>query len=301
MNTTLNTATTTAAAATQVRPVPVAAIDRILDLAFAEDNPRGDLTADTIVPLGARASAQVRARQAGVLSGGQVFARAMKFIDPQIHVVQLVKEGQGFTAGEVLLTVDGPAASVLTAERVGLNLLQRMSAIATATAALVQLVAHTTARIADTRKTTPGLRVLERYAVRCGGGVNHRDNLSEAFMAKDNHLALFPNGPELTAALTAVRASLGHTTAMEVEVDSIEQIPAVLAAGVDVIMLDNFTAAQIPAAITLIAGRAIVEASGNISPDTVTAIAEAGVDIISSGAITHSVQAIDLGLDIVVA
>lgn len=284
-----------------IRPVPTAAIDRILEFAFAEDNPRGDLTADTIVPAGAKATAAVRAREAGVLSGGTVFVRAMEMINPEIHVVQLVKEGHTFEAGDRLLTVTGPAASVLTAERVALNLLQRMSAIATATRQLVDLVAHTKARIADTRKTTPGLRVLERYAVRCGGGVNHRDNLSEAFMAKDNHLALLDDGEELTNALLSVRARLGHTTAMEVEVDSIEQLPAVLAAKVDVIMLDNFALADLPAAIELINGQAIIEASGNVRAETVAAIAETGVDIISSGAITHSVQAIDLGLDMVVA
>ena len=284
-----------------VHPVPTAAIDRILEFAFAEDNPRGDITADTIVPAGAEATAVVRAREAGVLAGGIVFARAMTMINPEIQVVQVVQEGHQFKAGEKLLTVSGPAASVLTAERVALNLLQRMSAIATATGELVSLVAHTQARIADTRKTTPGLRVLERYAVRCGGGVNHRDNLSEAFMAKDNHLALLDNGEELTNALKSVRARLGHTTAMEVEVDSIDQIPAVLAAGVDIIMLDNFAVADLPAAIKLIDGQATIEASGNVRADTVAAIAETGVDIISSGAITHSVQAIDLGLDMVVA
>ncbi|WP_190264931.1 carboxylating nicotinate-nucleotide diphosphorylase [Glutamicibacter nicotianae] len=286
---------------TLIHPVPTAAMDRIIEMALAEDNPRGDLTALTIVPEGARATAVVQARQPGVLSGGAVFARSMQLVDAQLEVEQLVAEGMAFAAGDSLLKVSGPAASLLTAERVGLNLLQRMSAIATATAELVGVVAHTKARIADTRKTTPGLRVLERYAVRCGGGVNHRDNLSDAFMAKDNHLALLDNGEQLTAALKSVRARLGHTTSMEVEVDSIEQIPPVLAAGVDIIMLDNFDPADIPAAIELINGQAVVEASGNINAATVAAVAEAGVDVISSGAITHSVKAIDLGLDMVIA
>lgn len=286
---------------TLIHPVPTAAMDRIIEMALAEDNPRGDLTALTIVPEGARATAVVQARQPGVLSGGAVFARTMQLVDAQLEVEQLVAEGMAFSAGDDLLKVSGPAASLLTAERVGLNLLQRMSAIATATAELVGLVAHSNARIADTRKTTPGLRVLERYAVRCGGGVNHRDNLSDAFMAKDNHLALLDNGEQLTAALKSVRARLGHTTSMEVEVDSIEQIPPVLAAGVDIIMLDNFDPADIPAAIELINGQAVVEASGNINAATVAAVAEAGVDVISSGAITHSVKAIDLGLDMVIA
>ncbi|HCJ55634.1 MAG TPA: carboxylating nicotinate-nucleotide diphosphorylase [Glutamicibacter sp.] len=276
-------------------------MDRIIELALAEDNPRGDITALTIVAQDARATAVVKARQPGVLSGGDVFTRTMHLVDAQLEVEQLIPEGEKFEAGDDLLKVTGPAASLLTAERVGLNLLQRMSAIATATAQLVDLVAHTKARIVDTRKTTPGLRVLERYAVRCGGGVNHRDNLSDAFMAKDNHLALLDNGEQLTAALKSVRARLGHTTSMEVEVDSIEQIPPVLAAGVDIIMLDNFDPADIPAAIELIDGQAVVEASGNINASTVVAVAEAGVDVISSGAITHSVNAIDLGLDMVIA
>lgn len=284
-----------------IHPVPQATIDRILQMAFAEDHPRGDLTADTIVPADAQATAVVNAREPGVLSGGTVFARAMTMLNENIKVTQVVADGERFAAGDELLTVLGPAASVLSAERVALNLLQRMSAIATATRELVDLVAHTNARIADTRKTTPGLRVLERYAVRCGGGVNHRDNLSEAFMAKDNHLALLGEGEELTRALKAVRARLGHTTAMEVEVDRIEQIPAVLDAKVDIIMLDNFDLADIPAAIKLIDGRAIIEASGTVSAATVGPIAQTGVDIISSGAITHSVRAIDLGLDMVIA
>ena len=286
---------------TSIHPVPKAAMDRIIELALAEDNPRGDITALTIVPEGATATAVVQARQPGVLSGGAVFTRTMQLVDLQLEVEQLIADGDTFAAGDSLLKVSGPAASLLTAERVGLNLLQRMCAIATATAELVGLVAHTKARIVDTRKTTPGLRVLERYAVRCGGGVNHRDNLSDAFMAKDNHLALLDNGEQLTAALKSVRARLGHTTSMEVEVDSIAQIPAVLAAGVDIIMLDNFDPADIPAAIELINGQAVVEASGNINASTVVAVAEAGVDVISSGAITHSVKAIDLGLDMVIA
>jgi len=283
-----------------IHPVPRAVIDAIVATALAEDCPRGDITAGTLLPVEATATAAVVARAPGVLSGAAVFERVMKQVDEAIEMDALIADGERFGTGQRLISVTGPAAGVLTAERVGLNLLQRMSAIATATAVLVERVAHTKARIADTRKTTPGLRALERYAVRCGGGVNHRDNLSDAFMAKDNHLALLGGGQELTDALLGVRARLGHTTAMEVEVDDISQIPAVLAAGVDVIMLDNFAPADIPAALELIDGQAIVEASGNVSAHTVAAIAETGVDIISSGAITHSVAAIDLGLDIVI-
>ncbi|WP_396278296.1 carboxylating nicotinate-nucleotide diphosphorylase [Glutamicibacter creatinolyticus] len=283
-----------------IHPVPRSIIDAIVSLALLEDCPRGDITATTVLDLAVTARAAVVARQPGVLSGSGVFERVMQQVDQDIQVTAHLADGQRFEVGDELITVSGPASSILTAERVGLNLLQRMSAIATATAELVGKVAHTKARIADTRKTTPGLRALERYAVRCGGGVNHRDNLSEAFMAKDNHLVLLGDGEQLTSALRQVRSRLGHTTAMEVEVDDISQIPAVLAAGVDVIMLDNFAPADIPAALELIDGQAIVEASGNVNAATVAEIAETGVDIISSGAITHSVAAIDLGLDMVI-
>jgi len=191
----------------------------------------------------------------------------------------------------------------LLAERVALNLVQRMSAIATATAEYVGLVAGTRARITDTRKTTPGLRVLERYAVRCGGGANHRFGLSDAVLAKDNHLAVLTGGDpaKLTAVLREAKARLGHTTHFEVEVDSMDQIEPVLAAGVDTIMLDNFTLMELADGVELIAGRARVEASGNVNRATVAGIAATGVDVISIGALTHSVAALDLGLDVELA
>jgi nicotinate-nucleotide pyrophosphorylase (carboxylating) len=189
---------------------------------------------------------------------------------------------------------------VLLAERVALNLVQRMSAIATKTAEFVKLTEGTTARITDTRKTTPGLRVLERFAVRCGGGANHRYSLSDAVLAKDNHLAVMTGGDpaRLTGLLAAARAQLGHTTHFEVEVDSINQIEPVLAAGVDTIMLDNFTVEELRAGVALVAGRARVEASGNVNLQTVAGIAATGVDVISVGGLTHSVTALDLGLDV---
>ena len=177
-----------------IHPVPRAVIDAIVATALAEDCPRGDITAGTLLPVEATATAAVVARAPGVLSGAAVFERVMKQVDEAIEMDALIADGERFGTGQRLISVTGPAAGVLTAERVGLNLLQRMSAIATATAVLVERVAHTKARIADTRKTTPGLRALERYAVRCGGGVNHRDNLSYAFMAKDTHLALLGGG-----------------------------------------------------------------------------------------------------------
>ncbi|MGO3089100.1 MAG: carboxylating nicotinate-nucleotide diphosphorylase [Galactobacter sp.] len=281
---------------------PAAAVESIVAAALAEDAPHGDLTAQGLIPADATAIAAVVARVPGVLAGGAVFAEAMRQASDAgspVKVDQVVADGETFDAGATLLRVSGSARAVLLGERVGLNVLQRLSGIATATAELVGLVrdAGGHARVADTRKTTPGLRVLERYAVRCGGGANHRDNLSEAVMAKDNHLSLLGSGSQLTEALLAAKARWGHTVHVEVEVDRPDQIDAVLAAGVDTIMLDNFTLAETAAAVTQIAGRAIVEASGTVTAETITQIAATGVDVISSGAITHSVKALDLGLD----
>ena len=285
-----------------VAPPPAAAVRRIVEAALAEDAPHGDLTADGLVPAAALAEAAVVAREAGVLAGAGVFVETMRQADPGIGVSVLVQDGEAFESGQTLLRVAGPARGVLLGERVGLNLLQRLSGIATATAELVRLVreAGSGARVADTRKTTPGLRVLERYAVRCGGGSNHRDNLSEAVMAKDNHLALLGEGEELTRALLAARERWGHTVHVEVEVDRFEQIDPVLAAGVDTIMLDNFTPEQTRRAVEHIAGRALVEASGTVTAASIAALAPTGVDVISSGAITHSARALDLGLDFTV-
>ncbi|WP_077490200.1 carboxylating nicotinate-nucleotide diphosphorylase [Sinomonas mesophila] len=285
-------------------PVPLApaAVRRVLEAAYAEDTPSGDLTSLLLIPAGARATAELRAREAGVLSGGPIAEAGFRLHDPAAEVELLVAEGEAFGPGTVLARVTGEARAILTAERVVLNLLQRMSAIAALTAQYVALTAGTKARIVDTRKTTPGLRELERYAVRCGGGRNHRFSLSDAVMAKDNHLAVLTGGDpsRLTEVLRAARERLGHTTHVEVEVDRIEQIEPVLAAGVDTIMLDNFTPAELREGVALIAGRAIVEASGGVNLTTVAEIAATGVDVISVGALTHSVVNLDLGLDVVI-
>jgi nicotinate-nucleotide pyrophosphorylase (carboxylating) len=272
----------------------------VLRAALQEDAPYGDITSQTLIPAEAQATAVLNARVPGVFSGGQVFAAAMKLTDPDAAVELLVADGAAFTPGTPLARVTGNARSVLLAERVALNLVQRMSAIATRTAEFVALVDGTGARITDTRKTTPGLRVLERYAVRCGGGANHRFSLSDAVLAKDNHLAVLTGGDpaRLTAVLQGAKAQLGHTTHFEVEVDSMEQIEPVLAAGVDTIMLDNFSLAELAAGVALVRGRARVEASGNVDLATVARIAATGVDLISVGGLTHSVIALDLGLDI---
>ena len=288
------------AAAALAGTLPAAAVDAVLRAALLEDAPYGDITSQTLIPADARATAVLAARVPGVLSGGEVFAAAMKLTDPDADVELLVADGAAFAAGTALARVNGNARAVLLAERVALNLVQRMSAIATKTAEFVALVDGTGARITDTRKTTPGLRVLERYAVRCGGGANHRFGLSDAVLAKDNHLAVLTGGDpsKLTAVLREAKARLGHTTHFEVEVDNMDQIGPVLAAGVDTIMLDNFTLADLAAGVALVGGRARVEASGNVNLATVAGIAATGVDVISIGGLTHSVAALDLGLDL---
>lgn len=273
-----------------------AQIERLVRMALEEDAPWGDLTSQAFIPEQTRVTAQLVAREAGVLSGEDVFVAAMSLTDAAIVTEFAMHDGDRFSAGDVLATITGPARGVLTAERVALNFTQRMSGIATMTAQYVAAAAGTKARIVDTRKTTPGLRVLERYAVRCGGGHNHRFSLSDAVMAKDNHLAAL--GGSLTEALRRLRETLPHTTHVEVEVDRPEQIEEVLAGGADTIMLDNFSTAAMRDAVQQIAGRALVEASGGITLARIAEIAATGVDVISVGALTHSVRALDLGLDV---
>ncbi|MDQ1597699.1 MAG: hypothetical protein QOI70_1123 [Microbacteriaceae bacterium] len=274
-------------------------IRSIVGAALLEDAPWGDITSETLIPADAVATALLVAREPGVFSGGAVFAAAMTLTSADISVSLALGDGDAFDRGAVLAEVTGPARAVLQAERIGLNFVQRMSGIATLTARYVAEIAGTRAHIVDTRKTTPGLRQFERHAVRSGGGKNHRFSLSDAVMAKDNHLAvLTAGGRDLTEALREVRLRLSHTTHLEVEVDRLDQIEPVLAAGVDTIMLDNFSLDEMREGVALIGGRAVVEASGNVNLDTVGAIARTGVDVISVGALTHSVRSLDIGLDI---
>lgn len=277
-----------------------AQLDRVIALGLEEDAPWGDVTSELLLPEHSIARASLVAREPGILAGGRVLERTMAAVDPAIEVLLLVADGASVTPGMVVATVTGPAHGVLRAERIALNLMQRMSGIATETSRYVQAVAGTHARIVDTRKTTPGLRVLEKYAVRCGGGHNHRFSLSDAVLAKDNHLGLIAahQGLDLAELLLQARAKLPHTMRIEVEVDRIEQIEPVLAGGADIILLDNFSVPQLREAVALIAGRAVIEASGGITLATVAAIASTGVDLISVGALTHSVRALDLGLDL---
>lgn len=274
-------------------------IDDIIRRALEEDAPWGDLTSEVFLPADARATAALVGREPGVFSGGAVFARVFELVDPGTRVEVIAGDGARFEAGTVLARVEGSAHAVLRAERIALNLTQRMAGIATLTASYVDAVAGTRARIVDTRKTTPGLRVIERQAVRDGGGHSHRFSLSDAVLAKDNHLAvLAASGVPIGDAIRAARARIGHTTHLEVEVDRLEQIEPVVAAGVDTIMLDNFTPEELRQGVAIVARRALVEASGGVSLDTVAAIAATGVDLISVGALTHSARALDLGLDL---
>jgi nicotinate-nucleotide pyrophosphorylase (carboxylating) len=274
-------------------------LTRVVGAALEEDAPWGDLTSTTLLPAEATAGADLVAREAGVFSGGEVFTAAFALTDPTLVVDLHVGDGDEFAAGDVLASVSGSARSILTAERVALNFTQRMSGIATLTAAYVAAVDGTRARITDTRKTTPGLRAFERHAVESGGGRNHRYSLSDAVMAKDNHLAVLTrSGLDLAAALRDALSRLPHTTHVVVEVDRLDQIPAVLDGGAHTVLLDNFSLDDLHAGVALIGDRATVEASGGVNLDTVGDIARSGVDVISVGALTHSARALDLGLDL---
>lgn len=280
---------------------PLAAVEQIVALALAEDAPWGDLSSEASIPASATATARLVSRVDGVLAGGLALATAFRRADPGIEVRLLLADGAPLAPGAEVAIVEGPARGILTGERVALNLAQRLSGVATLTRAYVDAVAGTGARIVDTRKTTPGLRVLEKAAVRAGGAHNHRHSLSDAVMLKDNHLAvLAAEGLEVAEAIRAVRSRIPHTTTLEVEVDRLDQIDAVLEGGADIILLDNFALADLVTAVAHIDGRALIEASGGVTLGTVRAIAETGVDIISVGALTHSAPALDLGLDIAV-
>lgn len=272
-----------------------------VERALIEDVPWGDATVAASIRPETPLHANLVAREPGFFAGGAVFVETFRQIDPTIAVTGLISDGAAFSTGDTLATVTGPAGGILTGERVGLNFVQRLSGIATVTSLFVAHVAGVgaQARIADTRKTTPGLRAFEKHAVVAGGGVNHRFGLSDAIMLKDNHLAALgaTEGRSLTQAIQRVKASIGHTTAIIVEVDHLAQLEPVLEANVTGILLDNFSVEDLRAGVERIAGRCVVEASGGVNLDTVADIAATGVDIISVGAITHGASALDLGLD----
>lgn len=280
------------------RTLPDLLIEPVVRMALAEDLGRtGDVTAQACIPEDARFSAVFSARQAGVMAGGAVVRIAVHALDPQATVTVKVADGEAFEAGTVLVTVEANARALLSAERTALNLLGRMCGIATLTRTYVQAVAGTTARIADTRKTTPGLRALEKHAVACGGGLNHRFGLDDAILIKDNHVAVCGGAGE---AVRRAKAFAPHLMKVEVEVDGLDQLDEVLAERPDVIMLDNFSLTDMAEAVRRVRAAAapvVLEASGGVNLNTVAGIAATGVDVISVGALTHSVPQLDIGLD----
>jgi nicotinate-nucleotide pyrophosphorylase (carboxylating) len=285
-----------------VRGLPDILIEPVVRMALTEDLGRaGDITAQACVPQGTRMRAAISARAAGVAAGLDVARVTLALLDPAARVEMRLSDGAAFTAGTTLVTFDGDARAVLAAERTALNLIGRLCGVATLTRAYVDAVAGTGTRIADTRKTTPGLRALEKHAVAMGGGLNHRFGLDDAVLIKDNHVALC-GGP--AEAVRRARASVGHLTKVEVEVDRLDQLREVLAltaqgVGPDVVMLDNFSLDDLRTAVIETAGRVTLEASGGVTLKSVRGIAETGVDVISVGALTHSAPSLDVGLDVI--
>ncbi len=268
-------------------------VDEIVLRALREDMPMGDLTTDSTIPEAQEASARIIAKEAGVVAGLPVFMRVFTLLDPHASFNLLVEEGDVVQKGTVLMTFGGNARALLKAERTALNLIQRMSGIATMTHAFVTAFAGTATKIVDTRKTVPGLRYLDKYAVRAGGGTNHRYCLSDGVLIKDNHIKASGG---ITAAVRRARAVAPHTIRIEVETESMDMVREALEAGADIIMLDNMTDAQMTEAVALVAGRALTEASGNVTIDRAAQIATTGVDLVSSGALTHSVRAMDISM-----
>jgi nicotinate-nucleotide pyrophosphorylase (carboxylating) len=273
----------------------------ILDLALAEDIGAGDVTAGATVPESARASAIMLAKQPGVIFGLEVARAAFLRVDPDVAFDSLIEDGTSVEAGTKIATIDGRARSILLAERVSLNFIQRLSGVATVTSAYVEAVRGTGARIVDTRKTTPGLRVLEKRAVAAGGASNHRFGLSDGVLIKDNHLAAIGGPDRITRAVEQARRLAPHTLRIEIEVTSVDEAKEAVEAGADAIMLDNMSMEAMTEAVQLIDGRAIVEASGGITLDNVSLVAKTGVDLISIGALTHSAPALDISLDFAIA
>jgi len=272
-------------------------IEEAVTRALIEDLGRaGDITSIATVPEDTRGQAIAVARKAGVISGLPLFEQTFRRLSPQIAIEAHVRDGAAIKAGTKLMTITGDARAILAAERTALNYLGHLSGIATATAAFVQRIAHTKARVICTRKTTPGLRALEKYAIRCGGGFNHRFGLDDAMLIKDNHIAVAGG---IRAVLNRAKQAAGHLVKIEIEVDSLDQLKEVLDVGLaDVVLIDNFDLEAMRQAVAMVAGRLVIEASGGITLDSAAAIAETGVDYLSSGALTHSVQNLDIGLDI---
>lgn len=280
-----------------IQPLPDLLIDPTVRAALAEDLGRaGDVTAQACIDADAQMSVVFATRQSGVVAGLACARLAILALDPKASFEAMVADGDSVEAGAVLAKVTGNARAILSAERTALNLMGRLSGVATLTRAYVDQTEGTAARIVDTRKTTPGLRHLEKYAVRCGGGVNHRFGLDDAILIKDNHVAACGG---VANALKRARAFAGHLTKVELEVDSLEQLAEALPHGADVIMLDNFSPDDLKTAVALAGGKVVLEASGGVNLQAVRAIAQSGVAVISVGALTHSAPVLDIGLDAV--
>ncbi|MFN3868465.1 MAG: carboxylating nicotinate-nucleotide diphosphorylase [Hyphomicrobiaceae bacterium] len=278
-------------------PLPPTLVRRAVADALLEDlGLVGDITTNATIAAETSSRAVIAARRPGVVSGVDLAIAAFRELDPTVAVKVRIGDGGLIEAGDVIAEISGPARAILTGERVALNFLGRMSGIATLTRRYVEAIAGTTARIVDTRKTTPGLRAFEKYAVRCGGGGNHRIGLFDAVLIKDNHIAAAGG---VGAAISAARRNAGHMVKIEVEVDTLEQLVVVLGYKVDAVLLDNMRTDTLRTAVAMVAGSATTEASGGVSLDTVRDIAETGVDLISVGALTHSAAVLDLGLDFV--
>ena len=276
------------------------ALQDMVERFLEEDIGFGDITTLAVVPEGAHGQGRLIAKAPLVVAGLEVARAAFQVVDERVQWCSEVQDGMTVQPGGTLAALEGPGGALLTAERVALNLLQRLSGVATLTRRYVDAVAHTRARVIDTRKTTPGLRALEKYAVRVGGGHNHRFGLADGVLIKDNHIAIVGS---IEKAIAAVRAQVSHLQKIEIEVDRIDQIPEALAAGADAILLDNMTPEQTHEAVALVRSkpggeRILLETSGGVTLKTVRDYAEAGVDLISSGALTHSAPAVDISLDI---
>jgi nicotinate-nucleotide pyrophosphorylase (carboxylating) len=279
--------------------LPAEEIRRIVRHALREDVGSGDKTTLAVIPAETQARAYVVVKEAGVVAGLPVLQVVFAQIDPSLTIALQATDGEQVAAGSVVATIRGCARSILTGERVALNFLQRMSGIATLTARYVAAVGPLPVQLLDTRKTTPGLRLLEKYAVAMGGGVNHRFGLYDAVMLKDNHLALLAaQGVGIGEAVQRARAAVGPLVCIEVEADSVEQARAAADAGADMVLLDNMAPTMLREAVAAIGGRATVEASGGITLETIQTVAETGVSYISVGALTHSARALDIGLDV---
>lgn len=275
--------------------LPALMVEPIVRAALLEDLGRaGDLTTDAIVPAAARAETTLAARQPGIVAGLDVAQLAFRLVDPAIEIQVERPDGTALAAGDRIAVLSGLVRGMLTAERVALNFLGHLSGVATATATLVEAVRGHKARICCTRKTMPGLRALQKYAVRAGGGINHRFGLDDAVLIKDNHVAVAGG---VANAIRRARAGVGHLVKIEVEIDRLDQLDEALGERADAILLDNMSPAELAEAVRRIDGRAISEASGRITPATAPAIAASGVDLISAGWLTHSAQVLDIGLD----